>query len=109
MRTRTVEAKLNASVALIPGMFARLKLALQTITDALVVPADAVLVMPSGEKVVFVIQEGKAIRRVVKTGLESTGQIQIVSGIQPGETVVTAGNEKLKDGMEVKVQGGAPK
>ncbi len=46
---------------------------------------------------------------MVQTGLEAGGQVQIVSGVQPGETVVTAGNEKLKDGMEVKAQGGAGK
>jgi len=65
--------------------------------------------MPNGEKVAYVLRDGKAQRRVVQTGLEAGGQVQVVSGIQPGETVVTAGNEKLKDGMEVKAQGGAGK
>jgi membrane fusion protein (multidrug efflux system) len=109
MRTRTAEAKLDAPVALIPGMFARLKLALQTETEAVAVSGDAVLVLPNGEKVAYVLKEGKAQRRAVQTGLEAGGQVQIVSGIQPGEMVVTAGNEKLKDGMEVKVQGGPGK
>jgi RND family efflux transporter MFP subunit len=109
MRTRSAEAKLDAPVALIPGMFARLKLALQTETEAVAVSGDAVLVLPNGEKVAYVLKEGKAQRRAVQTGLEAGGQVQIVSGIQPGEMVVTAGNEKLKDGMEVKVQGGPGK
>jgi RND family efflux transporter MFP subunit len=109
MRTRTAEVKLNYPVALIPGMFARLQIGLETATDAVVLPGDAVLVMPNGEKVAYVLKDGKAERRLVKTGLEAGGQVQIVSGIQPGDTVVTAGNEKLKDGMEVKAQGGAGK
>ncbi len=109
MRTRTAEVKLETPVALIPGMFARLQVGLETATDAVVVPGDAVLVMPNGEKVAYVLKEGKAQRRVVQTGLEAGGKVQVVSGIQPGETVVTAGNEKLKDGMEVKAQGGAGK
>jgi RND family efflux transporter MFP subunit len=109
MRTRTAEVKLNYPVALIPGMFARLQVVIETATGAVVVPGDAVLVLPNGEKVAFIIKDGKAQRRVVQTGLEAGGQVQIVSGIQPGETVVTAGNEKLKDGMEVKAQGGAGK
>ena len=109
MRTRTAEVKLDYPVALIPGMFARLQVVIETATDAVVVSGDAVLVMPNGEKVTFILKDGKAQRRVVQTGLEAGGQIQIVSGIQPGETVVTAGNEKLKDGMEVKAQGGAGK
>jgi membrane fusion protein, multidrug efflux system len=106
-RTRTAEVKLAAPVALIPGMFARLKLNLQSVANAVAVPADAVLVQPNGEKVAFVVQEGKAHRRLVTTGLEAEGKVQIISGLQSGETVVTAGNEKLKDGVEVKVQGGA--
>ncbi|MGB8992066.1 MAG: efflux RND transporter periplasmic adaptor subunit [Desulfobaccales bacterium] len=109
MRTRTAEVTLGAPVALIPGMFARLKLTLQSEAEAVTVPGDAVLVLPNGEKVAYVLKDGKAQRRVVKTGLETGGQVQIVSGVQPGETVVTAGNEKLKDGMAVKVQGGAGK
>ena len=109
MRTRTAEVKLDYPVALIPGMFARLQVVIETATDAVVVPGDAVLVLPNGEKVAFILKDGKAQRRVVQTGLEAGGKVQIVSGVQPGETVVTAGNEKLKDGMEVKAQGGAGK
>jgi membrane fusion protein (multidrug efflux system) len=109
MRTRTAEMKLDYPVALIPGMFARLQVGLETATEAVVLPGDAVLVLPNGEKIAFILKDGKAQRRVVQTGLEAEGRVQIVSGIQPGETVITAGNEKLKDGMEVKAQGGAGK
>jgi RND family efflux transporter MFP subunit len=105
MRTRAAEVKLEKTVALLPGMFARLKLALGNETEALTVPGDAVLVQPSGEKVAYVIKDGKAQRRVVQTGIEVAGKVQIISGIQSGETVVTAGNERLRDGLEVKVQG----
>jgi membrane fusion protein, multidrug efflux system len=108
-RTRTAEVKVNSPVALIPGMFARLKLTLKSVANAAAVPVDAVLVQPNGEKVVFVIQEGKAHRRLITTGLEADGKVQVISGLQSGETVVTAGNEKLKDGVAVKVQGGAGK
>jgi len=109
MRTRTVEVTLGPPVALIAGMFARLKLTLQTETETVTLPGDAVLVLPNGEKAAFVLKDGKVQRRVVKTGLEAGGRVQIISGVQLGETVVTAGNEKLKDGMAVKVQGGAGK
>jgi membrane fusion protein (multidrug efflux system) len=90
-------------------MFARLQLPLQTAADAVVVPADAVLVAGSGERHAFVLQDGKAARRRVEIGIEAGGRVQIVKGIQPGELVVTAGNEKLKDGLEVKEQGGEKK
>jgi membrane fusion protein (multidrug efflux system) len=109
MRTRTAEVTLDYPVALIPGMFARLRMVMETVAEAVTVPGDAVLVLPNGEKVAYVLKDGKAQRRVVQTGLEASGRVQIVSGVQPGETVITAGNKKLKDGMEVKIQVGAGK
>ena len=105
-RTRTVEAKLDYPIALIPGMFARLKLPLQTVAAATVVPREAVIVTPNGERIAFVIKDGKALRRKLETGIEGDGRVQIITGLQPGEKVVVAGNEKLRDGMEVKAQGG---
>jgi membrane fusion protein (multidrug efflux system) len=108
-RTRTVEAVLDYPIALIPGMFARLKLPLQTVADATVVPREAVLVTPGGERIAFVIRDGKALRRKLETGIEGEGRVQITTGLQPGEKVVVAGNEKLRDGMEVKAQGGGGK
>ena len=108
-RTRTVEAELDYPIALIPGMFARLKLPLQTVADATVVPREAVIVTPNGERIAFIIKDGKALRRKLETGIEGDGRVQIISGLQPGEKVVVAGNEKLRDGMEVKAQGGGGK
>ncbi|MBE7558449.1 hypothetical protein HS125_05710 [bacterium] len=49
---------------------------------------------------VFIAAEGKAVQRKVQTGIEEGGRIQILSGIEPGEKVITAGQEKLKDGAE---------
>ncbi|MGQ9689343.1 MAG: efflux RND transporter periplasmic adaptor subunit [Desulfobaccales bacterium] len=103
MRTRTAEVKPEVPVTLIPGMFARLKLTLQIQKETIVVPSDAVLVLPNGEKVAYVLKDRKVQQRVVQTGLETGGKVQIVTGIQPEELVVTAGNEKLRDGMAVKV------
>jgi len=51
--------------------------------------------------IVFVVEDGKAIARAVKTGIEADNRIQLVSGVQPGDKVIIAGNEKLKDGVEV--------
>ncbi|MHB8066650.1 MAG: efflux RND transporter periplasmic adaptor subunit [Desulfobaccales bacterium] len=108
-RTRTVEAELDYPLALIPGMFARLKLPLQTVAGATVVPREAVIVTPSGERIAFVLKDGKALRRKLETGIEGEGLVQIITGLQPGDKVVVAGNEKLRDGMEVKAQGGGGK
>jgi len=106
MRTRTAEAILADPLELIPGMFARIQVTLQSVPEAVTVPSEAVIVTPKGERIAFVVREGKAVRRKIETGIEKDGRIQIVKGLQPGEQVVVAGNEKLKDGAEVQVRGG---
>ncbi|MCA1960878.1 MAG: efflux RND transporter periplasmic adaptor subunit, partial [Desulfomonile sp.] len=105
MRTRTGEIELMDETKLVPGMFARLSLKLRAEQDAVVVPSEAVIVTPKGVRVAYVIEDNKAVQRKVSTGIESAGRVQIVSGVQPGEQVVIAGNEKLKDGLEVRLQG----
>lgn len=107
MRTRTAEAAVVEPVNLIPGMFARLDVLLQSVPEALTVPSEAVIITPKGERLVFVVEGGKAVRRKVETGIEKEGRIQIVKGIQAEEQVIVSGNEKLKDGAVVQARGGA--
>lgn len=102
-RTRLVEAALVQKIALMPGFFARIQLNVQTHDKAVMVPAEAVLVNAKGDRVAFVVRDGKAVARKVVTGIESGRMIEIVSGVKSGERVVVAGNEKLKDGAEVKL------
>lgn len=105
MRTRTVEVAVTDKVDLVPGMFARLGLILKTVKDTVVVPTEAVIVTPKGLRVAYVIEDSKAFQRKVTVGVEGGGKIQILDGIKPGDQIAIAGNEKLKDGLEVRVQG----
>jgi len=59
---------------------------------------------PKGQ-VVFVVEDGKAIGRVVETGIEEGNRIQIITGVESGDEVIVAGNEKLKDGAIVSIAG----
>ncbi len=102
LRTRTVEIGLEEGFHLLPGMFARLKVLLKSEEEAVTVPVEALVDTPKGQ-VVFVVEDGKAVARMVKTGIEAGNRIQIVSGIQPGDKVIVAGNEKLKNGAEVRL------
>lgn len=102
-RTRTVEVKPVTPVDFAPGMFARVSIALKTLEDAVVVPDAAILTRSDGTKVAFVVKDGKALMRRVTTGIEEGQRVQVLSGIQRGEAVVVAGNERLKNGMAVRV------
>jgi multidrug resistance efflux pump len=102
-RTRMIEAKIIDPVDLLPRMFARLSVQGRTADDAVVVPDGAIVTTPRGDNVVFVIQQGKAIRRKVKIGLEQGKRIQIIDGVKAGEMVVIEGNLNLKNGASVQM------
>ena len=108
MRTRTVEAKLTERDEIVPHMFARLKLELRRADDAVLVPSEAILTAPTGEHYVFVFNQGKAHRRVVELGIEQDKTVQTLSGLEPGQRVVVAGQAALRDGQVVRVPGQQP-
>jgi len=103
-RTRTIEAVLTQEADLVPGMFARLQVEMETVTDAVVVPAKAVIVTPKRGRIVNVVESGRISQRKVVTGIEDGARIQIREGIQPGEQVVVAGGKKLKEGAPVQLR-----
>jgi membrane fusion protein (multidrug efflux system) len=103
MRTRTVELVPEEPANLMPGMFARVRLVLETVPEAVTIPQEAVVQTPNGTQVVYIVDGGKAVMRRVTTGIEQAGRVQIVAGLQPSEKAVVTGNERLKDGMEVRV------
>ena len=104
-RTLTTEISLNEEVRLLSGMFARVDMAIQTVTNAVVVPERALLVLPTGESVAYVLEGEKAVRRSVKTSLEAGGMVAVETGIAAGESVIVSGNDSLKDGAAVQVMG----
>jgi len=102
-RTRITEAKITEPVELIPRLFARMSVQGRVADDAVVVPDAALVTTPRGQKVVYVVKEGKASMRKVTIGLEQGRRVQITDGVQTGEMVVIAANLNLKDGVEVQV------
>jgi membrane fusion protein (multidrug efflux system) len=92
----------NADTALRPGMFARVRLITREERDALVVPEQA-LVPQGDEQYLYRVVGGKAVRTRVDVGQRREGRVEIVKGLSAGETVVTAGQLKLRDGTQVDV------
>ncbi len=105
MRTRTIELTVQDDADLAPGMFGRVRLIVESVDDAVTVPIQAVIVTPSGAQVAFITADGKAAQRKVQTGIEQSGRVQILSGLKPGEKVIVAGQEKLKDGADIRLPG----
>jgi membrane fusion protein (multidrug efflux system) len=111
-RNVRVQATLpNPQGLLRPGMFVNTELPLASKSSHIVLPATAIQYAPYGD-MVYVIQEikgsdGKQYRgvqqRVVKVGESRGDRVAILSGINPGEEVVTSGVFKLRPGIHVQV------
>ncbi|MDR5805865.1 efflux RND transporter periplasmic adaptor subunit [Caballeronia sp. LZ001] len=67
---------------------------------ALVAVQPAAVVTRDGKQVVFIVENDKALRRPVTTG-EHIGDLLAVQGVKPGDTLVLAPNDKIKDGTSV--------
>jgi membrane fusion protein, multidrug efflux system len=102
-QTRTILARAriaNTGGKLRPGMFARVSLVLDTHANAVLIPEQAIV--PKGQQsFVFRVVEGKAKLTQVTTGKRSDGEVEIVTGLNATDVVVTDGQMKLQDGFGV--------
>ena len=100
-RTITVKAVVpNRKRELQAGMFIEARLATAVRPTAVVIPEDAVLPL-QGESFVWVAKDGKATRRRLQVGVRSPGFVEARSGVEGGEQVVVAGQERLSEGAPV--------
>ncbi|MEX2208003.1 MAG: efflux RND transporter periplasmic adaptor subunit [Myxococcota bacterium] len=98
----------NPGRKLQPGLFANLEVQLAEREQALVVPDSAVLVDQSGSFVWRVGSDGKAMRAPVEIGLRKAARVEITSGLEAGDQIVSAGTQKVTEGAEVTIAGKAP-
>jgi membrane fusion protein, multidrug efflux system len=83
-----------------PGLFARVRLVIAERAQAVLVPEQSII--PQGNKLfVYVIEDGKAAMRPVQLGLRQGGRVEVVDGVKPGDTVITAGAQKIGPGAPV--------
>lgn len=102
-RTFDIRAELaNPGERLRPGMFARIEVVLPATPRALVLPSTSVVHNPYGETV-YVIEDGVAHQRFIRTGPQRGDLVQVTQGLKAGETVVTSGQVKLHHGSTVRI------
>jgi len=90
----------NPDLVLRPGLFARVNLETAVRDKALVVSEDAI-VAQAGGNYVYRIVDDKAVLTPVTLGQRRYGKVEIVKGLEATDTVVVAGQLKLRDGAEV--------
>src|SRR5471030_618816 len=110
-QTGTVKAKArfaNAKFALFPSQFVNVRLELRTIKDAVMVPVTALRHGANGD-FVYVLKADKTVSlRPVTRGQATVDKVQISTGLQVGEQVITEGADRLKDGAHVILPGDRP-
>lgn len=90
----------NKAKKLLPGMYVTAELDARQV-EGIVVPAEAI-VYRNGINVIWTVDaEGKALRKIVKLGVQTKNEVQITEGLEGGETVIVEGQSKMNDGDKV--------
>lgn len=103
--TRTVQIRAmspNPNGELVPGAFAEVELVLRSIPSALTIPAQALIPELSGHRV-FIVRGGVVENRPVETGIRTSSTVQLIKGVQPGDTVLTSGILQVRPGSAVSI------
>lgn len=105
IRTRTIVVRAlypNLNEELQPGRFAGISLQLSEINNAVAVPTEAIIPEMDGEKV-FVYRSGRAQSVNVRTGLRTESHIQVIDGLEFGDTLLTTGVMQLRPNAPVDI------
>jgi membrane fusion protein (multidrug efflux system) len=105
LNTRSVQLRAicrNKEGKIFPGSFAKIELILKESPNSILIPTEALIPELKGQKV-FLSKNGKAQSQKVEIGIRTDTQIQITSGLQAGDTVITTGIMQLKPDAPVKI------
>lgn len=92
----------NVDQFLVPGTFAKVEMILGKNDNAIMIPSDAVIPQARNKQVIL-YKGGKASFVNVVTGIRDSSNVQIISGVNAGDTVITTGLLFLKPGSQVKL------
>lgn len=103
-RSLMIRAKCsNTNGEIFPGSFADVEISLKKIEHAILIPSEALVPILKGQKV-YLYKAGVAVERKVKIGIRTSTQIQIIEGINSGDTIITSGIMQIKDGSKVNIK-----
>lgn len=105
-QTRTIQIRAlaqNTSGVLLPGAFVQVKLELETIPNAILVPSESIIPVLDG-KMVYIVKGGKAQQVKVEAGIRTADSVLITKGLAVGDTILTTGSMSIKPDAAVKVK-----
>lgn len=103
--TRSLQARAfcnNDKGELLPGSFVTVLVNLNEIKNAITIPTEALTLDITGERV-FVYKNGIAIPKKVESGIRTETEVQITTGLNPGDTVLVSGIMQLRPRAKVKI------
>jgi membrane fusion protein, multidrug efflux system len=103
MSTRSFTARarcINPDNILAPGAFAKVSIILEKLTNAIVLPTDALIPDIRGEKV-FISKDGKAMSQYITTGIRTETEVQVIRGLNISDTVITSGLLTMREQMSI--------
>jgi membrane fusion protein (multidrug efflux system) len=85
-----------------PGMFASVFITTETHNDALIIPKKA-MILESNLDQVYIYLEGNAHKVNLKIGFKEGEDLEVLSGLEEGDLVVTAGQDGLREGLPLRI------
>ncbi len=92
----------NPGGMLKPGRSANIEIKLQEIKNTLVIPSLSTIA-EMGRDIAYIYKDGKAQQVTLTKGMRTASSIQIIEGLQPGDTLITSGVMQLRDGIQVTI------
>ena len=103
-RTLTIRARVNGNQAgLIPGGFVKVNLVFNSNPNALMVPTQAIIPQARTKQIIL-YKNGTAVFNNITTGVRDSANVEIVSGVEKGDTIITTGLMSLKPNMKVSIR-----
>ena len=106
MGTRQLDVKAlypNYRGQLMPGRYAAVSITLYELSNAIVVPAEAI-VKEMGVDKVFVCRGGVAEPVAITAGQRTDSKVEVITGLMPGDTLLPTGTLQLRQGLPVKIE-----
>jgi len=92
----------NKDRFLLPGMFVKADMVVNSAKDVIVIPKD-IIINRNRSEIVYVVDNGVAYERYITTGLQNQTSIEVKTGLEAGENVVSKGFETLRNESKVKI------
>ena len=106
LSTRQLDVKalfLNSRLQLMPGRSAKVDVTLYEHDNALVIPAQAIIPEMGADKV-FLYRGGTAQPVTIETGQRTDATVEVLTGLMPGDTLITTGTLQLRQGLPVRIE-----